>query len=67
MAARIEIYPTLTATKKKYHWRLRAQNGQIIATGHQSFANKANAKRAAMNVVYLCIDAPLEMVDGEKK
>ena len=78
MAARIEIYPTVTGLthdhkiRKKYRWRLRAGNGQTVATGHQAFANKANAKRAAVNVVVLArVDLPLVLdeqtvVDIEK-
>lgn len=52
MAQKIEIYPTRTKKKKKkkpYRWRCVAGNGQPIATGHQNFANKANAQRAALN------------------
>lgn len=34
----------------KYRWRLVASNGEKIATSGESFASRANAKRAAENV-----------------
>lgn len=34
----------------KYRWRLRASNGQVVATSGESFASKANAKAAAENI-----------------
>lgn len=33
-----------------YCWRLRATNGQIVASPGESFASKANARAAAENV-----------------
>lgn len=41
---KFEIYPDKAA---KYRWRLKARNGQIVATSHQAFARKSNAKKAA--------------------
>jgi uncharacterized protein YegP (UPF0339 family) len=34
----------------KYRWRLVSTNGQTIASSGESFASKANARRAAENV-----------------
>jgi hypothetical protein len=34
----------------EYRWRLAASNGQTIASSGESFASKANARRAAENV-----------------
>jgi uncharacterized protein YegP (UPF0339 family) len=33
-----------------YRWRLKASNGQIVASSGESFASKSNAKEAAENV-----------------
>ena len=33
-----------------YRWRLVASNGQTVASSGESFASKANARRAAENV-----------------
>ncbi len=62
MAAKIEIYPS---SSKKFRWRLRAANGQIVATGHQGFFSRSNAKRAAI-AVYLAwdvVDKPVVYVE----
>lgn len=34
----------------KYRWRLKASNGQTVASSGESFDSKSNAKRAAENV-----------------
>jgi uncharacterized protein YegP (UPF0339 family) len=44
---KFEIYADASGA---YRWRLRASNGQIIASSGESFASKANATRAAENV-----------------
>ena len=62
MAAKVEIYQTFPwpsetgRLEKTYRWRLRAANSQIVATGHQSFVSRSNARRAALNVAYLMRD-----------
>jgi uncharacterized protein YegP (UPF0339 family) len=33
-----------------YRWRLKASNGQKVATSGESFASKDNARRAARSV-----------------
>jgi len=44
---KFEIYPD---KQNEYRWRLVSSNGQIIASSGESFASKANARRAAENV-----------------
>ena len=44
---RFEIYPDASGS---YRWRLIASNGQTVASSGESFASKANARRAAENV-----------------
>lgn len=42
--------PTLTVYQDKsgkWRWRMTAHNGEIIATGHQSYSTRSNAQRAA--------------------
>jgi uncharacterized protein YegP (UPF0339 family) len=34
----------------KYRWRLKANNGEIIASSGESFASRDNARRAAQTV-----------------
>ncbi len=66
MAAKIEIYPSgisFKAGKTKFRWRLRAANGQIVATGHQSFFSRFNARRAAERVRVLTVRVPIVNVE----
>ncbi len=44
---RFEIYADAGGS---YRWRLVASNGQTVASSGESFASKANARRAAENV-----------------
>jgi uncharacterized protein YegP (UPF0339 family) len=44
---KFEIYGDASGS---YRWRLVASNGQIVASSGESFASKANARRAAENV-----------------
>ncbi len=68
MAAKIEIYRSRSRIGFKYGWRCRAANGQIVATGHQSFASKSNTKRAARNAAHLMADCWVydTVIDMEK-
>jgi uncharacterized protein len=34
----------------KYRWRLKAANGQVVASSGESFDSRSNARRAAENV-----------------
>ncbi len=47
MAAKFEVYKD---GKSEYRWRLRASNGQVIATGGEGYASKANAIRGIESV-----------------
>ena len=44
---KFEIYADASGS---YRWRLVASNGQTAASSGESFASKANARRAAENV-----------------
>lgn len=46
---------------KDWKWRIQVKsgNGQIVATGHQPYANKFSADRAAKNLV----DATLTYIE----
>lgn len=35
---------------RKWRIQVKAGNGQIVATGHQAYANKFSADRAALNL-----------------
>ena len=41
------LFPDASA---KWRWHLRASNGRLIAASGESFASRASAKRAALNV-----------------
>lgn len=43
---RYEIYQT----KRGWHWRLRAKNGEPVAHGVEPFATLGNARRAVRQV-----------------
>jgi len=45
--AKFEIYADSAG---KYRWRLKANNGEKIASSGESFASKESAKRAAETV-----------------
>ncbi len=47
MAARFELYAD---AKGEYRWRLKASNGQIIATGGEGYASRANARAGIESV-----------------
>lgn len=44
---KFEIYADASSN---YRWRLKAANGQIVASSGESFDSKSNAERAAENV-----------------
>ena len=46
-AAKFEIYMDAAGA---YRWRLKAANGEKVASSGESFASKDNAKRAAQTV-----------------
>jgi uncharacterized protein len=59
MAGKFEVYKD---GQGQYRWRLRAGNGQVIATGGEGYATKANALGGIKAVQR---DAPTaEVVEG---
>ncbi|MCB0910644.1 MAG: YegP family protein [Propionibacteriaceae bacterium] len=59
MAGRFELY---TDAKGEYRWRLKASNGQTIATGGEGYSSKASAKNGIESVRKNAPDAPIEEV-----
>ncbi len=47
MAGTFELY---TDPKGEYRWRLKASNGQTIASGGEGYTSKANAKAGIESV-----------------
>jgi uncharacterized protein YegP (UPF0339 family) len=43
-------FETYADASGSYRWRLKASNGQIVASSGESFDSHSNAKRAAENV-----------------
>lgn len=43
-------FETYADTAGKYRWRLKANNGEKIASSGESFDSRSNARRAAENV-----------------
>ncbi|PZQ44461.1 MAG: DUF1508 domain-containing protein [Phenylobacterium zucineum] len=56
MAAKFELYAD---AKGEYRWRLKATNGQVIATGGEGYASKANAKAGIESVKKNAPDAEI--------
>lgn len=44
---RFEVFKS---KNQKWHWRLVAQNGRIIADGGQGYSTRQNARRAVSNL-----------------
>ena len=57
MAATFELYKDKEA---KFRWRLRHQNGRIIADSAEGYETKASAKNGIKSVRENAADAPLE-------
>lgn len=47
MAGKFELYAD---AKGEYRWRLKASNGQIIATGGEGYSSKATARAGIASV-----------------
>jgi uncharacterized protein YegP (UPF0339 family) len=60
MAAKFEVYPS---TKGQFRWRLKAANGEVVATG-EAYASKSGAKAGADSVKRAA--AAAEVVEVEK-
>jgi uncharacterized protein len=57
--AKFELYKSPNG---EYRWRLRADNGNIIATGGEGYASKATAKAGIESVKKNAPDATVEEV-----
>jgi uncharacterized protein YegP (UPF0339 family) len=47
MAAKFEVYKD---SKSEYRWRLKASNGQTIATGGEGYASESNCRDGIASV-----------------
>ena len=57
MAATFELYKDKAG---EYRWRLRHQNGNIIADGGEGYTTKANAENGIASVKENAPDAPID-------
>jgi len=57
MAAKFELYKS---SNGEYRWRLKATNGQVIATGGEGYSSKAAAQGGIESVKRLAASAPIE-------
>ena len=57
MAATFELYQDRAGV---YRWRLRHENGNIIADSGQGYTTKENAKNGIQSVKENAPDAPIE-------
>lgn len=59
MTWKFEVYPD---SSNSYRWRLKADNGEPVASSNESFDSKGNAKTAAENVKANAGDATVEIL-----
>ena len=57
--AKFEVY----ASKSGYRWRLKAGNGEIVATGEE-YSNKSGARKGCEAVKRAAADADIVETDG---
>jgi uncharacterized protein YegP (UPF0339 family) len=57
MAATFELFED---AKEEFRWRLRHQNGQIIADSGEGYVNKADAKNGIQSVKENAPSAPIK-------
>ncbi len=57
MAAKFELYKD---KKGEFRWRLRHQNGNIIADSGEGYVTKANALNGINSVQTNCVEAPIK-------
>ena len=57
MAAKFELYKD---AKGEFRWRLKASNGQTIATGGEGYSSKASAKNGIESVQKNAPDAEID-------
>jgi uncharacterized protein YegP (UPF0339 family) len=61
MAAQFEVYEDKGG---KYRWRLKAANGQTVASSGESFDSKSNAREAAESVKRTAAEAEIREASG---
>lgn len=66
---KFEIYE---GRNKKWYWRLKADNGKIIADGGQGYSTSQNARRAVVKLKAVLVNRgvagiPLETAKAKKK
>jgi uncharacterized protein len=64
MAASIEIF---TDKKGEYRWRLRHQNGNIIADSGEGYITKVNVLKGINSVISNAPNAPIEDLTDQQK
>lgn len=57
--AKFELYKSPNG---EYRWRLKATNGQVIATGGEGYSSKAAAQKGIESVKRSAADASVEEV-----
>jgi uncharacterized protein YegP (UPF0339 family) len=57
VAAKFELYKS---SNGEYRWRLKASNGQVIATGGEGYSSKAAAQSGIESVKRVAESAPIE-------
>ncbi len=60
MAGKFELYPD---PKGEYRWRLKASNGQVIATGGEGYTSKSAAISGIESVKKNAPEAPIVEVE----
>jgi uncharacterized protein YegP (UPF0339 family) len=60
MAARRPVIEKIQDVAGEWRWRLRAANGQIIATGGEGYDSKFNVERAIDTVVHAFTQCEIE-------
>ena len=60
VAGKFEVYKDRAG---KFRFRLKASNGQVVATG-EAYETKAAAKKGCESVARAAADAPVEEVDA---
>ena len=60
MAAQRPVIEKIQDTAGEWRWRLKAVNGQIIATGGEGYTRKADVERAIDTVIRLFAECEIE-------
>ena len=60
MALKRPVIETVQDVAGEWRWRLRAVNGQIIATSGEGYTSKANVDRAVDTVVQTFAECEIE-------